>query len=139
VHLRFEPIRAFTRKQDGKSRVVTAKDRPGYHNRPSLGVFELWTTDAGLVESLVVPASPDAAAAAGAGFRPTALMERVSVYVEGVPDQSRSRVAEDVTGKAAGIRSAIDELVREGYVSQTPDGKAQRLRVSARIGRLTTR
>ena len=55
------------------------------------------------------------------GFRPTALMERVSRYLEGMIELVSGRaVSENVHGKAPMIRSALDVLVDESYVARTP-------------------
>jgi hypothetical protein len=50
-------------------------------------------------------------------FRPTALMEKVSRYLEAQSAPvSRTTIEQDVSGKAAFLRKAIDALIADGYV-----------------------
>jgi hypothetical protein len=54
-------------------------------------------------------------------FRPTALMERVSRYLEGMIEPVSGRVVTDnVSGKAPVIRTALDVLVDEEFVARSP-------------------
>lgn len=49
-------------------------------------------------------------------FRPTALMERVSRYVEDNPESSGRDIEAAVTGKATVVRAAVGRLLAEGYL-----------------------
>lgn len=52
-----------------------------------------------------------------ATFRPTLLMERASRYIEVNPEQSKTDISDRVSGNAKALRTAIDVLFEEGYVS----------------------
>jgi hypothetical protein len=50
------------------------------------------------------------------GFRPTALMERASIFIENCSDPpSRRTITDEIGGKGRYARIAVDVLVREGY------------------------
>jgi hypothetical protein len=50
------------------------------------------------------------------GFRPTALMERASIFIENCTDlPSRRTITDEIGGKGRYARIAVDVLVREGY------------------------
>src|SRR4051794_2807477 len=54
-------------------------------------------------------------------FRPTQLMERVSIYLENTAaPTSPTQVVRDVTGTDKYVRLAIATLVKEGYVDRVP-------------------
>lgn len=59
--------------------------------------------------------APDPGDAAGT-FRPTALMERVSLYVESNPGGSGRDVRSGVPGKTTTVASALAVLVAEGWI-----------------------
>lgn len=63
----------------------------------------------------------------GSQFRPTVLMEKVSWYLEKYGQASLREIREGVTGKAAGIDTALKVLIDEQYVSVTdgPRGAKQ--------------
>ncbi len=52
-------------------------------------------------------------------FRPTYLMQRVSVYVSDNPGQSTRDITTNVPGKKQALATALDLLVKEGYVQAT--------------------
>jgi len=57
-------------------------------------------------------------------FRPTCLMERVSIYLEGRGPEGacRREVEENVQGKAQGLRQAMDALIAEHFAIETVTG-----------------
>lgn len=56
-------------------------------------------------------------------FRPTALMERVSRYIERNPEVTKTNIAETVTGKNSFLKTAVDLLFDEGYLDRKKDGR----------------
>jgi AAA domain len=118
VHLGFEIVRPFGRGRDGLAKLTTHKDRPGYLARPKAAELELSSDpDTGLISWEIRPAehSDDQHP-----FRPTHLMEKVSLYVGAqlAEPPSRNRVEENVTGKRDFVRLAIDTLLAEGYLAE---------------------
>jgi hypothetical protein len=122
----------FTRGGRGVVRLLTHKDRPGYHPRPKLGELELVSdAESGRVTWTIRPAGEQA----GVEFRPTVLMERVSLHVEKfLPEEelSMSQVLEDVKGKDKGLRRAVEVLIKEGYLEERPGPRNARLLTSVR-------
>lgn len=108
-----------------------AKDRPGAI-RPHCGPFRASdrTQEAArvVVDSTVegvitVTVEPPAAGVVDAGrtdaFRPTALMERVSQFLEqGRSAQSENKILVGVTGKDSAIQKAVAVLIGEGFIRQ---------------------
>jgi hypothetical protein len=60
----------------------------------------------------------------GKDFRPTRLMERTSVAIEGMPGMSNAEIRDAVVGKAGPKATALRCLIREEYVEQRKNGKA---------------
>jgi hypothetical protein len=59
-------------------------------------------------------------------FRPTGLMERVSMLLETDPGLSKRSIRSAVQGKAVFVDLALDLLVSEKYVERRKDGQADR-------------
>lgn len=109
----------FSREHAGRARLVCAKDRPGTYRRGQHVADMLVCPDGEHVSLRLVAA--DDANAEPRDWRPTVLMERVSVALAAAGSPlSFSKVAERVTGKRAHVATALDLLVREGYVSAEP-------------------
>lgn len=111
-----------------------AKDRPGAI-RPHCGPFRasdrtqeacrviVDSTAEGTIAIVVEPPSTGAVEADGrpAEFRPTALMERVSEYLEmRSGPQSENQITTSVSGRTTMVRKAIACLVEEGFVARIP-------------------
>ena len=66
----------------------------------------------------------------GDNFRPTALMERVSKYLEAIPVTHKAPISDEVrasvTGRNVYIDRALKCLVADGYVEPIEDGQATR-------------
>lgn len=120
----------FARGRRGVARIRVAKDRRGHVRgsagggaRPTWAEFVLDGTGAGgkITAEIRIPHSTGHDES-GDYFRPTTLMRRVSEYVanyeDGAEPPSRNRIERATTGKAEAVRSAIDALVREGYLSE---------------------
>lgn len=127
VHLGFELVRPFGRGKSGLARVMAHKDRPGYHTRPKAAEFELYSDAANGAVTWQWRFQSDEDSMHR--FRPTGLMERVSLYVAacGTQRPSRNDVEETVTGKREYVRIAIDVLVTEGYLLEEDGPHGARL------------
>jgi hypothetical protein len=115
VHLGMKSLAPFLRDHTGKARLDVFKDRPGHLARPSPGTFVLVSEHGRCSWRL----DPDQSVGPDGGFRPTALMERISHYLEGLPEPpSRNQIEKEVSGKAEGLRTAIDRLIYERFATQ---------------------
>ena len=115
VHLGMVMLKPLVRGGTGKARINVHKDRPGHLTRPSPGTFEITSTDDRCAWRVWV----DETHTADGAFRPTAIMERVSRYLEVHGDaKTRTTIEADVKGKGEFVRSAIDCLVDEGYATE---------------------
>lgn len=115
VHLGMVALVPLVRDGTGRARIDVHKDRRGHLTRPSPGLFEV--ISAGGTCAWRVRA--DDSHGEDGGFRPTALMERVSRHLERHSEpQTRNQVERNVTGKGASVRIAIDRLIAEGYATE---------------------
>ncbi len=105
-----------TRTVDGHVRLICAKDRHGTHQRGHQ-VAQVDITPTG--DRTTITVHPPAGAT-GEPFRPTVLMERVSRYLEEHGPCSKRETLRNVEGKDKPLGQAIDVLVAEDYVEQTP-------------------
>lgn len=105
-----------TRTVDGHVRLICAKDRHGTHQRGHQ-VAQVDITPTG--DRTTITVHPPAGAT-GEPFRPTVLMERVSRYLEEHGPCSKRETLRNVEGKDKPLGQAIDVLVTEDYVEQTP-------------------
>jgi hypothetical protein len=115
VHLGFEPVRKLTRGGSGLYRIVTHKDRLGRLPRPRAAELELRSDpDTHEITWELRPAE-----LGSDQFRPTALMEKVSLYVESCNSDrpSRNALEQAVTGKRDYVRMAVDLLLHDGYLN----------------------
>jgi hypothetical protein len=116
-----ETIRPFAKDAAGHAVLKCAKDRHGTY-RPGQRVAELHVEPLGdgRVHASLRPAE-EAAKTDGRGFRPTTLMERVSValLLAGQP-LSFNGIDERVTGKRQHLRVAVDVLIAEAFVTTEP-------------------
>ena len=115
LHFDLKPREKFSRGGTGRSRMGTSRDRGAYFPRPSAGELVLYSNaDTGVVTWKIDPPRLE-----GETFRPTGYMEKVSRYLEKHPDAAKGVVETGVGGKAEYVRSALDLLVDEGFVSRT--------------------
>jgi hypothetical protein len=115
VHLGMVTLAPLARGKTGKARINVHKDRPGHLSRPSPGIFEITSTD----DSCTWRIRFEESHGAGGDFRPTALMERVSRYLEVQAEPpTRTQINDHVSGKGEYVRVAIDRLIEEGYATE---------------------
>jgi hypothetical protein len=132
VHLGFETIAPISRGTTGHYKIVTHKDRGGYLTRGHLADFKLSSDPQ--THTLTWELKPADAETAAGYFRPTHLMERVSLWLhtkaEPVP---RSAVTSSVTGNAKHLGGALDVLVREHFAAETPGPRGAKLITHVRL------
>ena len=107
-----------------------AKDRPGAI-RPHCGQFRksdrtqeaaqvvVDSTEDGRIAITIDGPGADGTDARADGFRPTAVMERISLFLEAQPGaQSTNQVMQGVGGRESVKKTALAALVEEGFVSR---------------------
>ena len=126
VSLGFSAVTQFGRGRDGLVRIRTNKDRAGHIQRPTAAELVLRSDP---VSHAISWEFREPQAADGAEeWRPTALMERVSRFLEKQAEAvSRRAIETNVKGKTDYVRQAIDCLVREEFAAET-DGPYNPLR-----------
>ena len=117
----------FSRERAGRATLTVAKDRHG-HYRSGQKVAQLLVTPGGDGDvTLDLAYLPDAPLGENDQFRPTALMERVSRYLEmhpGEADRTGSKVRRGVKGRDANKLDALNVLVAEGFVATKPGARS---------------
>lgn len=115
-----EMVVEFGQGKAGISKLIVAKDRGGTRIRGHKAAdFHLDSRPAGLVCKLAAPAAGTASE-----FKPTALMEKVSRYVELNPGATRNNIEKAKLGKTDFVRVALDQLVADGSVVAERHGQA---------------
>lgn len=132
VHLGFEVITPIKRGTSGIYKITTHKDRGGFLERGRLADLHLHSapdTHQITWEFKAAEHLPE-----GETFRPTALMEKVSRYLETHTEPvSRNNVETTIKGKRAEfIRKALDALVNERFVTQSTGAHNSKLVSSER-------
>lgn len=115
VHLGMRTLEPLVRGGTGRARMDVHKDRPGHLQRPVCGFFVVESGADGCTWRI----EPDDSHDEQGEFRPTALMLKVSRYLELHEEPaSRNQIERRVTGKAEFVRLAIDRLIEEGYATE---------------------
>jgi AAA domain len=124
VGLSLEVVRPFSRGHTGLARIRVQKDRLGGLSRPYCAELTLASdADTGAIAWTLRPAADETD-----GWKPTALMERVSRWLETQPEPvSRNAIEEHVKGNRDYVRDALDALVSDGYASETAGPRRARL------------
>jgi len=125
--LRVDLLEPFSRDKGGRLKLTSAKDRHGTFSRGQVvGEMTFAVTPNGLDSQLVSPVGRDST---GSVFRPTALMERISRWLEDHHGAwSQNEVEKNVSGKGAAKRTALQLLVDEDYVTQEPAARGYNYR-----------
>lgn len=125
-----EPVEAIAPGRVGRLEVRVAKDRPGtvrsrsgtWRARDRTQLAATITLDSTVPDAITATvAAPDRAADAPAEwvpFRPTHLMEAVSIYLEAGAEATLRQLRDDIKGTKAYITLAASTLVDEGYVER---------------------
>lgn len=111
-----EVVKPVVRDGDGLVRLVVAKDRPGHVRRVA---FERKTAaeinTRSEKELLTVTLTTPRGHGRDSDWRPTTLMERVSMWLERNPGANARLIEGSVTGKGPSIREALKFLVADGH------------------------
>jgi hypothetical protein len=117
VHLGMKAIEPFGRGRRGRSKLTVHKDRPGFLERPSPGIFVLDSDEERGRLSWHI--EPDHETGPAGEWRPTGYMEKVSRHLEQVQEPlSRNQIEKGVGGKAEYVRVAIDRLIDEDFATE---------------------
>ena len=121
----------------GRTSMYLAKDRPGQIRRHALATKHPageWVGDFVMEASAVGfnDAAIHAPTERAETFKPTAIMARISTLLQAdandsaTPGMSKNAIEGSIRGKAETIRTALEYLVKEGYVSQDRDARGYR-------------
>lgn len=123
-----EVVRAPSRTTDGLIKLKVEKDRHGHvRGHASGGVIafvHIRPRDDGAGVSVTFD-PPDAAVEAAAEFRPTALMEKTSRFLEDEPGANRRAIRSGVQGNTRWADEALRLLIAEGHVEVRQHGAAR--------------
>ena len=123
VHLSLTAMKALHRGGTGMVRIDVHKDRPGHLPRPTVYILDLTSDDRHQITWEF--RAPIAVEPTTGEFRHTIYMERVSKFMEHNPTHaySKNELEEGVEGKRDYVRAALNELLADGNVVATQDGK----------------
>lgn len=109
VAYKIEPVKPFSREEDGTSKLTVTKDRRGWLDRNREVAF----ATSGIILSLTFTSRESGQ------FRPTTLMNRVNdVLVANGGEMTFRDLKDRVRGKEEHIREALAVLMDEGYVKR---------------------
>jgi len=126
VHLGFEIIgKPFSRGHHGHSKIVTHKDRLGYLTGTAA---ELHVQSDPATHRITWTFQNTAAADTPSEWRPTRLMEKVSLYLERPHANApiRADVDENVKGRREYVLAALDYLIQDGYAAEAEGTRTAR-------------
>jgi hypothetical protein len=129
VHLGFDTITPISRGTAGHYKIVTHKDRGGWLKRGTLAELHL-ESDPTTHQISWAFKTPDDVASTYDYFRPTHLMEKVSVYLELQSGAvTRNTVCDAIGGTKKWVLAAIAALIIEGFAAEeTGTHRAQPVR-----------
>ena len=114
---RVDTVVPFAQGRNGIVKLTVAKDRLGTRPRAAVACEAHITSELGQVRIDLQLSEAAQAAAEGKPFRPTVLMERVSIYIEDNPECSWNSIRRHVTGNEEHLGQALKILCDEGYVA----------------------
>jgi hypothetical protein len=125
VHLGMRALQKLVRGGTGKAKIDVHKDRPGHLQRPSPGLFVVETGGAVCTWRI----DPDDSRGEEGAFRPTALMAKVSWFLQQRQDEPQplGQIEKAKLGKTDFVRQAVECLIAEGYVTEERGARAARL------------
>jgi hypothetical protein len=132
VHIGLETVKTLSRGGSGVVKVRVHKDRFGWLPRSSAG--ELVLQSDAETHAVTWELKPATSTSSENGWKPTALMEKVSRYLEAQTEPvSRAAVERANLGKRVEhIRQAMDALIADGYASEQIGSRSARLLTSTR-------
>jgi hypothetical protein len=130
VHLGFDTIQPISRGTSGRYKITTHKDRGGCLKRGHIADLELESDpDTNAISWRCVEPKPTTSE--GGYFRPTHLMEKVSINLETRTEPaSRNEIAGELGGTKEYVLKAITALVTEDFVTETPGPRRSKLLTS---------
>jgi hypothetical protein len=132
VHLGFDTIQPVSRGTNGKYKITTHKDRGGCLKRGHIADFRL-DSDVDTHQISWTFTEPAEETGDAGYFRPTHLMEKVSVYLELQTEPvTRTTICEALGGRKEFIVKAIDALILEDFASESRGAKGSKLIESER-------
>jgi DnaB-like helicase N terminal domain/AAA domain len=116
---------------EGVSSLCIRKDRHGQLRRHGIPAGELYhfadlvlkSHDETFTEASL-PAPVPRSSGHGAAWRPTVLMERISLFCESKPGLTKNALVIGVKGKTDHKKLALELLVQEGYIGAEKDGNS---------------
>ncbi|MGH3476017.1 MAG: DnaB-like helicase N-terminal domain-containing protein [Nocardioidaceae bacterium] len=114
-----EVVKPVVRDGEGLVRLVVAKDRPGHVRRVAAErktAAEITT----ISEKNLLTVTITTPGGRGSDWRPTGLMERLSMWLERNPGSNVRLIEASVTGKGPSIREALKFLVVDGHAVIQP-------------------
>lgn len=125
VALGLETVTPFGRGASGEAILKLFKDRTGHlralaNDSDVVGVVQYAAGGNGKLRVTIDPPTERIGA-----FRPTHLMEKVSLFVEGEPGRTVSQIRQAVPGNAGAIGKAAELLVTEGFLSVEQQGRSR--------------
>lgn len=119
IHLGFDTITPISRGTNGRYKITTHKDRVGALKRGHIADLTLESDPDTHQITWTFTAAQTATSDTGY-FRPTHVMEKVSIYLETQPEPvTRNAVHEALGGKKAIVFAAIHALISEGFAATT--------------------
>jgi hypothetical protein len=122
--------------QTGRITLRVEKDRPGRLRAACsgkyAGTFVLDSTQPNVTTATI---EQDGPITQDGVFRPTHLMEIVSIYVEDNPGAGQNQIEKAVRGNAKAKRAAIERLIEEGYISTLPGPRGKQTHHSIAVYR----
>lgn len=119
-----DQVKAFSADRPGRIRLTTAKDRNGNYAIGTVAAVIDVTPTPG--DTLRIDVGSPAEAGPG-GFRYTAVMEKVTRYLEWQPakEANRTAIKEGIrSNSSTALTGALDTLVDERYVTKRTEGRA---------------
>jgi hypothetical protein len=122
-------VEGFGRGRTGRSRIVVKKDHPGFHPAIDATACEIVMVSDPRTNAITYRVEKPTLDEQDGPFRPTTLMERVSIALVNAPGTTLTKADLKglVTGKASGVIKAIAALEREGHISIKDEGNTERL------------
>lgn len=115
-------VHEFGRGRLGRSKLTTAKDRNGNFVRGAKAAEFILDATSKPYQASLVP--PEPSTASDGSFRPTALMEKVSRWVELHPGETVNAIRREVRGRGQYVSQALGLLVAEGNLRTERHGPA---------------
>jgi hypothetical protein len=132
VHLGFDTIQPISRGTSGRYKLTTHKDRGGCLKRGHIADLEL-KSDPDTNNITWTFTEPQPTTAEAGYFRPTHLMEKVSIYLEMQTDPvTRTTIKDALGGRAEYVVKAIEALVTEDFAAETNGPRQSKLVSSKR-------